>query len=344
MGRPSHIDAGRAAVSRDNARPPRSLARQPRSLARPPALAPGDRVAVLSVSRPADQARLALGLDALRAVGLDPVVLPSARDSGTTRRYLAGDDAMRAGDLRRALLDPGIAGILFATGGSGSQRTLEILDWTGLADLAPKVLVGYSDVTAVLEAVAARLGWASVHGPMVESGEFTASYSAASLMRCVLQPANALTLTFPDARPVVGGTAGGVTLGGNLTLLVSALGTDTSRPARGGIVLIEDVNEADYRIDRMLTQLRRSGYLDDVAGIVCGTFVGCGEPDAVEPILVERLGGLGVPMITRANIGHGPRVQTLAIGVAAELDADAGTLRFLEPPLVPVGPRSPWLS
>jgi muramoyltetrapeptide carboxypeptidase len=307
----------------------------PRSLARPPALRPGDRVAVLSVSSPADPATLPLGLDALRFAGLEPVVYPSAQDTGSTRSYLAGDDSLRAGDLRQALTDPGIAGIIFATGGSGSQRTLEALDWDGMESLPPKVLAGYSDVTAILEAVAARLGWASLHSPMVSSAGPAAHYSFSSMLRTLMHPERATLLSYQDAVTVAGGTARGVTLGGNLSLLVSSLGTDTSRPARGGILLVEDESEEDYRIDRMLTQLRRSGYLDGVAGIICGTWHGCGDPGVIEPILTERLGDLGVPMIVWADIGHGGRFQTFPVGIAAELDASARTLRLLDPPLVP---------
>src|SRR6266516_7326721 len=103
-----------------------------------------------------------------------------------------------------------------------------------------------------------------------------------------------------------------------------------SRPARGGILLLEDVNEEDYRIDRMLTQLRRSGYLDGVAGIVAGTFTGCGPPEAIQDILAERLGSLGVPMIAWANVGHGGLFQAFPYGIAAELDAGAATLRLLD--------------
>jgi muramoyltetrapeptide carboxypeptidase len=307
----------------------------PAGLARPPALRAGDRVAVLSVSSPAPPAQLAIGLDVLRFAGLDPVVYPSAADRGSMRRYLAGDDRMRASDLRSALTDPGIAGVIFATGGSGAQRTLEAMDWDGIAGLPPRVLAGYSDVTAVLEAVAGKLGWASLLSPMVVSSGAAIHYSFASMLRTLMHPERATEIRYPMATPVAGGTAGGVTLGGNLTLLTSSLGTDTSRPARGGILLIEEENEQDYRLDRMLTQLRRSGYLDGVAGIVAGTFTGCGEPAAVEEILTERLGGLGVPMIAWANVGHGGYFQTFPIGVAAELDAGAATLRLLEPPLLP---------
>jgi muramoyltetrapeptide carboxypeptidase len=305
------------------------------SLARPPALRTGDRVAVLSVSSPADQERLPAGLDTLRFAGLEPVLYPSAGDPGTMRRYLAGDDRMRTADLRAALTDPGIAGILFAMGGYGAQRTLEAMDWDGIAGLPPKVLAGYSDVTAVLEAVARKLGWASLLTPLLVSGGPNAHYSFGSMIRALMHPERATDIRYPTASRVVGGRARGVTLGGNLSLLTSSLGTDTSWPARGGILLVEDNDERDYRLDRMLTQLRRAGYLDGVSGIVAGTFVGCGERPVIEEILAERLGDLGVPMIAWANVGHGGYFQTFPIGIAAELDADEHTLRLLEPPLAP---------
>jgi muramoyltetrapeptide carboxypeptidase len=309
--------------------------RRSRSLARPPALRPGDRVAVLSASGPANQADLAVGLDALRFAGLEPVVFPTATDAGSARTYLAGDDKLRAGDLLAALTDPGIAGIIFATGGYGAQRTLESLDWDSLAGLRPKALAGYSDVTAILEAFAVRLGWASVHGPMVTASGDTVHYSFGSLLRALTRPEQAMDVRYPDAVTLSGGIARGRTLGGNLTMLSSSAGTDTSLPARDGILLVEDVHEEPYRIDRMLTQLRRSGYLDGVTGIVGGTFTDCGEPELIQDILADRLGDLGVPLIAWANIGHGGRQQAYPIGIAAELDADAGTLRLLDSPLVP---------
>lgn len=308
---------------------------RPRSLARPPALRPGDRVAVLSASSPADPAELATGLDALRFAGLEPVVCPSATDGGSVRSYLAGDDKLRASDLCAALADPDIAGIIFATGGYGAQRTLAAIDWDSLHGLPPKVLAGYSDVTAILEAVAVRLGWASLHSPMVTSSGDTAHYSFGSLLRALMRPEQAMTTQYPHAVTLVRGTACGITLGGNLTLLTSSVGTDTSLPARGGILLVEDTDEAEYRIDRMLTQLRRSGYLDGVAAIIGGTFAGCGDPALIEEILAERLGDLGVPLIAWANVGHGGHQQAYPIGVSAELDADASSLRLLDPPLMP---------
>jgi muramoyltetrapeptide carboxypeptidase len=308
---------------------------RPASLRRPPALRPGDKVAVLTVSGPANQEALPAGLDALRFAGLEPVVYPTARDTGSFRHYLASDDAQRAGDLCAALSDPAIAGILFACGGYGAQRTIEAIGWDALANLQPKVLAGYSDITAILEAVAVKLGWSSVLSTMVATSGVRPHYSFGSMLRMLMRPEQAMNICYPDALPMRGGGARGLTMGGNLALLASSIGTDTCLPAKGGILLIEDVDEEDYRLDRMLTQLRRSGYLEGVAGVITGTFAGCGEQAAIEEILDERLGDLGVPVLARANVGHDCPLQAFPIGVAAELDADAGTLTLLDSPLQP---------
>jgi muramoyltetrapeptide carboxypeptidase len=293
-------------------------------------------VAVLCVSGPVTNVQaLEAGLDTLRFAGLDPVPYPSAYAQGSTRPYLAGDDKLRAGDLTGALADPDIAGIIFAKGGYGAQRTLELVDWDSLrATAQPKVLAGFSDITAILEALSVRLGWASLFAPTAGFAGDAAHYSFASLLRTLMRPAATTRLSFPGAITITGGTARGVTMGGTLALLTSSLGTDTSRnTARSGILLLEDVNEEDYRIDRMLTQLRRSGYLDGVSGIIAGTFTDCGPAEQVEAVLTERLADLAVPMIAWADIGHGGRFQTFPIGIAAELDATARTLTLDDPPL-----------
>lgn len=307
-------------------------------LSRPSALRRGDRVAVLTASSPASQSLLPLGLEALRFAGLEPVVFDTSYDVGAACHYLAGPDGQRASELRAALLDDSIAGVLFAGGGYGAQRTLEHLDWSGLDSVPPKLLCGYSDVTAILEAFATRLGWASLMGPMVACSDFAESYTFSSMLRFLFAPEEVAEICYDDAVTVVGGTAEGVTLGGNLCLLTSSVGTETSRPARGGILLIEDESEEDYRIDRMLTQLRRSGYLDGVAGVIAGTWENCGPVEAVHSVLVDRLADLGVPVIAWANVGHGSNFQTFPIGVRAVLDADRRSLRFLDAPLLAASP------
>jgi muramoyltetrapeptide carboxypeptidase len=143
------------------------------------------------------------------------------------------------------------------------------------------------------------------------------------------------TLHFETGVTVVGGSAEGRTAGGNLSLIASSIGTDTSWAPAGAIVLLEDEDEDDGRIDGMLTQLRRSGYLANAVAVIAGTFHDCGPVERVHPVLVDRLGDLGVPLLTWANLGHGGHVQTYPIGVRARLDADAKTLQLLEAPLEP---------
>jgi len=305
------------------------------TLRRPPRLRRGDRVALLTPSSPSNVERIDEGIDVLRFCGLEPVEYPTSRARAATHSFLAGTDAERAADLRSALLDDSIAGVMTVGGGYGSQRMLEVLDWSGLDAVVPKVIVGYSDVTGLLEAVASRLGWASVMGPMVAEGEFRESYSFSSLWACLSSPDSYGPLCFADAKTLVGGTTEGVTAGGNLSLLRGSVGTSTAWTPPGGIVLLEDENEDAPRTDIMLTQLRRSGYFAEAAAVVVGKFTNLGESTAEEmqAVLDDRLGDLGIPVITGANIGHGGHVRTWPIGVPARLDADARTVTFLEPPL-----------
>ena len=156
---------------------------QPRrtTLRRPPRLRPGDRVALLTPSSPSNLERIDEGIDVLRFCGLSRSSTRPPGLAASTHPFLAGTDEERAKDLRAALLDDSIAGVMTVGGGYGSQRMLEVMDWSGLDAVEPKVVVGYSDVTALLEALASRLGWSSVMGPMVSAGEFRESYSFASL-------------------------------------------------------------------------------------------------------------------------------------------------------------------
>ncbi|MFD8531584.1 LD-carboxypeptidase [Streptosporangium canum] len=305
---------------------------------RPPALRPGARVAVIAASSPPNQANLDRGLAAMEESGLKPEVFASSRAGGTEYDYLAGDDLLRAGDLTRALGDPAFEAVFCAGGGYGMQRTLELVDWSKIDASRPKVVVGYSDVTALLEAIAVKLGWASLFGPMVACDGFyqgPGEYDFDELMKLLFHPETVTELVFPDARTVVPGVAEGHTLGGTATLLAASIGTDTSLPARGAILFLEDVDEELFRMDRYITQLRRATYSDGVAGILLGTFTNCGEPRDVERMLVERLSDLGVPVLAGADIGHGISMQTYPIGVRAQLDTEAGRLRLLEPALTP---------
>ena len=287
----------------------------------PAGLRPGDRVAVVAPSGPVDDGKLDAGVAWLHGLGLDVTLGAHVRDR---RGFLAGDDAARAADIQDAWCDPGVAAVLCARGGYGAVRVLGHLDWAALAAARPKPLHGSSDITALHAAFGARLGVATSFGPMVASLLAGPDPITAASVRAALRGAPA---PVTGGHPLVPGRAAGPLTGGNLSLLVSLLGTPYAPPpARGRVVLLEDVTEAPYRVDRMLTQLLLAGWFDGAAGIALGSWTDCGDPGELRGVLAERLGGLGVPVAAGLPIGHGAPQHTVTLGAAAALDADSGTL------------------
>ncbi|MGW0822647.1 S66 peptidase family protein [Streptomyces sp. NPDC002845] len=305
-------------------------------LTRPARLAPGARVAVVAPSGPVPEERLGPGLDILRGWELDPVVAPHVLDRHPEFEYLAGTDADRAADFQAAWCDPDVDAVLCARGGYGVQRMIDLLDWEAIRAAGPKVFLGYSDITALHEAFAVRAGLVTLHGPMVASVDFLKNARAQEHLRATLfAPESVRTITSDGAAALVPGRATGVLLGGCLSLLAADLGTPHARAsARGGLLCLEDVGEATYRLDRYLTQLLRAGWLDGVSGIVLGSWAECDPYDHVRAMLVDRFGGLGVPIVEELGFGHGEGALTIPFGVGAALDAEAGTLTLDEPALV----------
>ena len=301
-------------------------------LHRPRRLRDGDRVAIVSPSGPAPHDRIEAGATILRDWGLDVTVAPHAAARSERFSYLAGDDDVRASEFQAAWCDPDVAAVVCARGGYGVQRMLERLDWGAMRDAGPKVLVGYSDITALHGAVATHLGLVSLHAPMSATEVFLNDEATAEhLRRTLFEPESVQTLTAPEARALVGGRATGVTLGGCLSLLAGELATPTGVPsAADGLLLLEDVEEKAYRIDGYLTHLRRSGWLDGVAGVVLGSWRDC-EP--LDEVLADRLGDLGVPVLADLGFGHCASTLTVPLGVPATLDADALTLALDVPAL-----------
>ena len=304
------------------------------ALVRPSRLGPGARVAVVAPSGPVAEERLQAGLDILRGWDLDPVVAPHVLATHGELGYLAGSDADRAADLQRAWCDPAVDAVLCARGGYGAQRMVDLLDWEAMRAAGPKVFVGFSDVTTLHQAFATRLGLATLYGPAAAGVDFVKNTVAQQHLRATLfAPETVRTLT-SRGPALVPGRARGVTLGGCLSLLATDLGTRHARTgARDGLLLIEDVGEQPYRVDRLLTHLLRSGWLDGVQGIVLGSWAGCGPYDVLRTVLADRLGGLGVPVVEEFGFGHCEGALTMPFGVTAELDADAGTLTLDEPAL-----------
>jgi muramoyltetrapeptide carboxypeptidase len=302
-------------------------------LRRPRRLVAGDRVAVIAPAGPLDPERLEFGLEILTGWGLEPVVMPSALTKHEDFPYLAGDDLARAKDFRDAWLDPAYAGVFCARGGYGVQRMLPHLDFDELTAGPDKIFLGFSDITALHEPLNAR-GVVTVHGPMAASvGQLHVAEGRDRLKALLFEPESVTDLLAPvGARTMVGGRAEGTLRGGNLVLLAASLGTPTFDRPDGAIVVLEDITEDAYRVDRLLTQLLRAGWFDRVSGVVIGDFSDTDESTLIADLVRERLIPLGIPAVTGAAIGHEDLNLAVPLGSPAVLDADAGTLTPAEVP------------
>lgn len=298
---------------------------------RPRRLREGDVVALIAPSGPVPVKQLDAGVAILQSWGLHVRVMPHVRDVHPVHAYLAGADEGRADDFSTAWAAPDVRAIVCVRGGYGAHRMIDHVDWSALRSAEPTVLLGYSDVTALQQAVAVRLGVVTLHGPMSGTRSFLGSAAAQQHVRTTLfEPESVQVLSPPSARTLVGGTAVGVTTGGCLSVLSMSVATPNASSAHGGLVLLEDVNEKAYRIDSYLTHLRRSGWFDGAAGVVLGSWADC-EP--AEPVVVDVLADLGVPILADFGFGHGDDPITMPLGVQAALDADAGTLTLDQPAL-----------
>jgi muramoyltetrapeptide carboxypeptidase len=315
-------------------------------LIKPRRLAPGQTIGLVSPSSaPNEPERIRFAAETIESLGFR--VRPGAhlhdRDG-----YLAGSDAGRAHDLNAMFADDAVDAIWCVRGGYGASRLLPALDYETMRR-KPKALIGYSDITALHLAIQRHVGLVSFHGPVAWRA-FT-PYTLGALQRVLCRPeAPARLAEAPsfeqregqvdwDNRVVtlVPGKARGRLLGGNLCLVSHLVGTPYLPDLRGSILFLEDVEEAYYRIDRMLTQLWLAGALDGVAGMAFGKFTDCDPSPSflqnrpLEDVLAERFRALGIPTISGVMIGHIDDQATLPIGCLAELDADAGTLTLLEP-------------
>ncbi|NDU71149.1 LD-carboxypeptidase [Actinomadura sp. DSM 109109] len=306
-------------------------------------LRPGDRVAVVAPSGPAEPARLEAGCAVLRDLGLDVVVGKHALDrvnlgaAGPVRgdwHRLAGSDADRAADLQAAWCDPRVRAVVCARGGYGATRVLGLLDWDALraatevgvaSGAGPKILHGSSDITALHTAFGTRLRITTSFGPMpagvIADLDPAAPGGSLDALRAALFGG---AVTLPGTRTLRPGRAEGPLTGGTLSLLTAVLGTPYAPPpAAGRVVFLEDVTEAPYRIDRMLVQLLQAGWLDGAAGFALGSWQDCGDPGELDAVFTARLGPLGAPILAGVPAGHGPRQHTLELGAPAALHAPA---------------------
>ncbi|WP_433429622.1 S66 peptidase family protein [Nonomuraea sp. CA-141351] len=284
---------------------------------------PGDTVAVVSPSGPPNAVMLRRGVERLESLGLKVVAGAHALDRQPLD-YLAGDDAARAADLQSAWCDPAVSAVFCCRGGYGAARLLDLLDWNAMRAAGPKVLLGSSDITALHNAFAIELGVPTLHGPMAACDILADEKGPEPRTWKSLQAA-----LFGTPEPVQGervlvqGRAEGVLAGGNLSLLASMCGTRWQPSFAGKLAFLEDIGEEPYRIDRMLTQLLQAGALDGVRGIALGSWVDCGDP---YPVLEDRLGGLGVPVLAGLPVGHGSPQMSVWLGRLGVIDTESCSL------------------
>lgn len=265
----------------------------------------------------------------VESLGLVPVL---GRHVAASDGYLAGTDAERAADFNAMARDPDVRAIIAIRGGYGTMRILPLLDYAAIAR-DPKIVLGFSDLTAVLNAVATRSRVVTFHGPVGAHGSSWSGFARTYLERALFS-AEPWHLRMDGFRTLRPGRARGPLAGGNLSLVASLVGTPYAVPAADSLLFLEETEEQPYRIDRMLTQLALSGDLAAARGIIFGRCTKCVGEAPTQPaatVIDERLERAGVPAATGAPIGHIPAQWVLPIGVPAQFDASTGTLTMLEP-------------
>jgi len=301
---------------------------------KPRALCPGDTFAVVTPASPIDAERLQKGLAVLESRGFRTKIYPHVLD---VDHYLAGSDQDRAAELQAAMEDPECQAVMTSRGGYGCSRLLPYLDFDRMAATG-RMLMGFSDVT-ILHLALNRRGLVTFHTPMA----LTLAYDRApfvydSFFR-LIQGDPTLPAEAPRPQTLVGGIAEGLTTGGCLCLLTDSIQTAEALETRGKILFIEDVDENPHRVDAMLTQLVNTGLAQQAAGIVVGEMTGTDE--RADPtmggrpwrdIVRDRLAPLGVPTVIDFPFGHHKHMLSIPFGIRARLDADAGTLTYLESP------------
>lgn len=320
---------------------------------KPPRLKAGDTIGLITPSHYASEEQLRKTIANMEQLGFRVRYTPNML---VRKGYLAGTDRQRADDINRMFADDAIAGIMCVTGGYGTTRLLPYLDYDVIRQ-NPKPLIGFSDITGLLYGIHSQTGLVGFHGPVGDSdfNDFTTQYFRKVLMEplpeLVYEQPQGLTpeqlvplylegeevnISQPERITLSSGKAEGTLVGGNLTLVTSLCGTAYDLDMRDKIVFLEDVGEAPYRIDRMLTQLLLSpDKLPSAAGVVLGLFTNC-EADDVETsfslaqVLQDRLAGLSIPVLYGLHFGHIRRNATLPFGTRARLNADAKSVSVLE--------------
>lgn len=311
----------------------------------PKKLRRGSRVALIAPSSPVSTERVELAADGVRRLGFEPVLGDSCFGTTPERGYLSSDsDETKVRDIHWAFSDPSVDGIICIRGGSGAGRLIRHLD-ASLIAANPKVFVGYSDITILHSYIARNCGYVTFHGPMAATDDAfsEADPTGASLMRAITDPTPLGAIRNPDGRPFVPlspGSARGRLVGGNLAVMCTTIGTIAEVDTKDSVVLVEEIGEEPYSVDRMLAHLINAGKLADSAAIILGSFTDCEPPEkyparSVETVFRDLLPPLGIPVLSGLDVGHDRTNLTLPLGVEVAVDAEAGIIAFEKPALLP---------
>ena len=292
--------------------------RKPRRLVR------GDRIAVVAPASPFDRSEFDAGVAELRRLGFEPVFDDSVFER---KRYVAGSPERRAAAIRSAWQDPSIAALIGARGGYGSAQVLPFLDVEDMRERC-KPFIGYSDLTALLTFLTTTAGIVAFHGPMLAGrlGRGSAAYDETTFMSALCRTDPIGELSPPALEAIRTGEASGLLFGGTLTQLATSMGTPCAfDPPQGYVLLLEEVGERPYRLDRMVTQLRQAGLLAQAAAVVIGELPRCDEPSGEltgRSVMADLFSDFDGPVIIGFPTGHtaGP-AMTLPLGVRARVVA-----------------------
>ena len=254
--------------------------------------------------------------------------------------YLAGTDKMRADELMEMFEDNSIRAILTMRGGWGCARILDLLDFERIQK-HPKVLMGFSDITSLINALYAKTGLVTYHGPCGYSswGDFTTSHVINAVVKGIPFEMSNPSDNVEHLNTLSSGKAQGILVGGNLTVICSMIGTPYLADWSDKILFLEEIKEEPYRVDRMLWQLKQAGVFDQINGLVLGSFRKC-EPEEPEKsfdlqeVFRQHFSTATFPVYQGASFGHIAPKFTLPIGIRAEMDADKFVLRTLEKSII----------
>ncbi len=296
---------------------------------RPQALKKGDTIGIAAPASPFDRGEFEKGVQLLKSLNFN---VKFQEDLFETHRYLAGTDARRGAELMSLFEDPEVKAILFARGGYGTLRILSGLDWDKIQK-NPKIVLGYSDLTPLLVHLNQKFSWVVFHGPVVAKamGDLFQESGKTSLFKSLTQ-----TQALGEIKPasliyLKPGKAQGMLMGGCLSLLIATLKTPYEIQTEDKILFLEDVNEKPYKIDRMLTQLKLAGKLNQVKGFIFGPLKkGGGSDEEMQQVILDVLGNFSVPIAYGFPSGHLDNMLTLPFGVPVEMDSDKGSLCFTE--------------